>query len=90
MKRVFLAFVFAVCFLLIACSAEKETVPDYVYISEIDMENVREIYPDLSDVPAVYIEIDRDLFAVNRENYVNATVTVPDSGVIEADASIKG
>ncbi len=90
MKRLFLVFVFAVCFLLIACSTEKETVPDYVYISEIDMENVREVYPDLSDVPAVYIEIDRDLFAVNRENYVNATVTVPDSGVIEADAAIKG
>ncbi|MBQ6053214.1 MAG: CotH kinase family protein [Clostridia bacterium] len=90
MKRIFLASVFAICFILCACSADEETIPEYEYIAEIDMENVKDVYPNFSNIPAVYIEIDRDLFAVNRENYVNATVTVPDSGVIEADAQIKG
>lgn len=92
MKRIFIAVFLAIAFILasVACSPEKEEIPDIDFSTEIDMNEVKTLFPSKSNVPIIYIELDRSLWVVNREEYVNATITVPDCGIIEAEGAIKG
>lgn len=83
-------FVLVIAVILTACSATEETVPEFETDFEPDIEEIKQIYPDLSNVPVIYIDVDRNISAVNKETYVNAVVTASDSGVIEAEAMIKG
>ena len=92
MKRTAIVLVSALLVLvfLASCSAEEEEIPVFNTEIEADNEEINRMYPALSNVPVIYIEIDRSLFSVNKEQYVSATVTAPDSNVIEAEAKIKG
>ncbi len=92
MKRIFIAALITLSgiFAFVACSVEREVPPDIDFTSEVDMNEIKRLYPSKSNVPVMYIELDRSLWAVNREKYVNATITVPDCGIIEAEGEIKG
>ncbi|MBQ1862116.1 MAG: CotH kinase family protein [Clostridia bacterium] len=92
MKRIFVAALLtvSVIFSFVACSVEREVPPDIDFTSEVDINEIKRLYPSKSNVPVMYIELDRSLWAVNKEEYVNATITVPDCGIIEAEGGIKG
>ncbi len=83
-------FAISTILLCLVCACSREVVPEYDASVNIDIEDVKQVYPSISDVPVIYIDVDRDLWLVNREEYVGAVVTIPDSGIIEVDAKIKG
>ena len=76
--------------LFVSCSSETEVAPDYDPTVRIDMEEISQLYPSVTDIPVIYIDLDRDLWHVDKEEYAPATVTAPESGIVEAEARLKG
>lgn len=78
------------CLLLASCSFLTGSVPEYDSTVDIDIEQIKQDYPSVSNVPVLYIDIDRELWLLDRDEYVSATVTAPDSNLVEINAKIKG
>ena len=78
------------CLLTASCSVFPERVPKYDPTVDYEIDDIKKDFPSLSNVPVLYINIDKEAWLITKEEYISAVVTAPDSGLVEVDASLKG
>ena len=78
------------CLLTASCSVFPERAPKYDPTVDYEIDDIKKDFPSLSNVPVLYINIDKEAWLITKEEYISAVVTAPDSGLVEVDASLKG
>ena len=78
------------CLLTASCSVFPEMAPKYDPTVDYEIDDIKKDFPSLSNVPVLYIDIDKEVWLITKEEYISAVVTAPDSGLVEVDASLKG